>query len=549
MKPDLSFRLMKAYATSLAARLKFCIVLFLSLTVSVAFSQNTPHLDVENPDKFPANDVLVFSRIQTPWSRDHKTYNANHDTVTLKIYNKGSKTLIISKLTLSNTKTWQIQKLKGKAYNSSALPLNIAPGSKIDLTLKFTATDQASRVKVLHETLTIASNDATPSKKISLNGIWQKKGEGSNEPWLKEVLDAFKFRTAVGYDHTDPDKGDPKKLKGDEVLPRYFVRADKSKPVSVRQLSSYQGCCFATERIQWFAKGSSAFTTIATQIIVDAQTVLPRQSSGIGVGGTFTPAGAFGFNVGNMNTTDPSKNPGKKLGTRVYKAVDAAGKIMPNSYILSNDYLGTPSTNYDYNDNTYFVSNVKPDAGSARFSAYSEADTAYSSTIKPEQANNFTTKFNSTAEEPGNVNPADLRTKRGTPGLITLDPKHPGANDKYTHSNLRPFTNSKITRIAGGPEIVTPADDPFTLAESPQVYPNPLHNNFTVNIPQKYQGNCTIQLSDILGNTYQIQKTMLKGSGSIVKVDVSRFSLHPGAYFLKLQVKGEKVQVLKVLIK
>lgn len=332
--------------------------------------QSNAYMFVKNLDKFPANDLLVFSRIQTPWSRDKKTYNANHDTVTVRIHNKGISPLIISKLLLSNSTAWAIEKLNGKTYSSSALPINISSGTYADIKIKFKALDQASRVKVLHATLTISSNDdAFPAKVVSLNGIWQKSGEGTHEPWAQEILEAFNLKTSTGFGYNDVDNGDPKKPKGDEIFPAYFVRADTSMPVVVRQMNAYHGCCNEADKIQWFTKGSSVLTTITTHIAVDAQTVLPHESSGAGAGEMISPPGAFGFNVGMGNTTDASKNPGKKIGVKVLKAIDSNGYIIPNSYILANDYLGSASTNYDYNDNMYFVSNLKPEKGSAFFSA------------------------------------------------------------------------------------------------------------------------------------------------------------------------------------
>jgi len=101
----------------------------------------------------------------------------------------------------------------------------------------------------------------------------------------------------------------------------------------------------------------------------DAQSVLPRKNgSSSPAEGTISTSGTFGFQVGYSATTDASKNFQGKIGIRVYKVLDAKGNIIPNSYILTNDYLGTQYTNYDYQDNTYFVSNVKPYKGTAYYS-------------------------------------------------------------------------------------------------------------------------------------------------------------------------------------
>jgi hypothetical protein len=350
--------------------LKFCFSAFIiSFAYISAIAQ--PLLFIENADKFPANDYFVASKVQTPWSRDKVTYNANHDSLTVRIHNKGLSTLTINSFVLSSTSRWKIEKLKGVTYvPGSGLPFTISSGTYADVTVRFIAVDQATRVKVLHDTLKIASNDAKfPSKLIFLNGIWQKLGEGSNEPYAQEIIGAFGYKTSTGFSHTDPDKGDSTKLKGNEIKPSFFVRADTSRSVSIRQMSSYHGCCTQAEKIAWYAKGSSTLTTVFTHLAKDAQSVLPRKNGSTSAAeGTITTSSAFGLKIGYTDNTDASKNPSGKIGIRVWKALNAKGYIIPNSYIISNDYLGSPYTNYDYNDNTYLVTNIRPEKGSAYYS-------------------------------------------------------------------------------------------------------------------------------------------------------------------------------------
>ena len=72
---------------------------------------STASLYVENLDKFPSNEDFVFSRLQVPWSRDTLHYNANHDSLKVRIHNKGINPLVISSLQLSDTSTWKIEKI------------------------------------------------------------------------------------------------------------------------------------------------------------------------------------------------------------------------------------------------------------------------------------------------------------------------------------------------------------------------------------------------------------------------------------------------------
>jgi hypothetical protein len=349
-------------------------LIFVVHNVKPATPLSNALLFVENSDKFPSNDNFVFSKVQIPWSRDGIVYNDNHDSIKVRIHNKGINPLIISDLRLSSDTTWEIEQFDGVTYTlGMGLPKTVNSGSYVDLILRFTALNQAARAKVLHETLTVVSNDDTyPSKTIFLHGLWQKAGEGSNEPYAQEIIDAFGFKTKTGFDHTDPDSGDSITLKGDEIKPSYFVRADTSLPVSVRQMGAYHGCCNDIEKLVWYFKDSTTLNTIYTHSAVDGQTLLPRKFLfGTAASGTFIPEKAFGFKIGSSDYTDAAKNPDGKIGIRVWKAFDSKGNIIPNSYIIANDYLGTASTNYDYNDNTHFVSNIKPATGSAFFSALS----------------------------------------------------------------------------------------------------------------------------------------------------------------------------------
>lgn len=367
-----------------AFMLKTCISAFLfccsyASVSAQAGDTSQPLLFVENLDHFPSNDHFVFSRIQVPWTRD-SIYTANHDSVRIRIRNKGTLPLVVNKFNLSDTVNWKIDNISGVTYTSaSSLPLTISAAAYKDVIIKFIAVDQAERVKVLHDSLTILSNDnKTPSKIVFLSGLWQKRAESFNEPTVEEVITAFGLTTKIGFGQTDPDKGDSSKLKGDEIRPSYFVRADTSIPVSVIQLAAYHGCCNTQpEKIIWYPEDTSktkTLRTLFTHTLVDGQTLLPRKSKpNTPAEGSFTPAGAFGFKVGALNWTDAKLNPSGKIGVRVWKAIDANGNIIPNAFILGNDYLGTQATNYDYQDNMYFVRNVRPQNGTSFYSTLAAA--------------------------------------------------------------------------------------------------------------------------------------------------------------------------------
>lgn len=323
-------------------------------------------LFVENLDKFPSNDNLTFSKIQIPWGRD-SVKNRNHDSVNLRIHNKGISALTVKNLFLGNKAIFKILKVKGLNYDSTtAFPISIASGSFVDVTIQFIAVDQASRVKICLDSLTIVSNDAKlPTKIVYLRGLWQKQGEGSSEPYGQEVITAFGFKTKTGFSKSDPNLGDPKTPKGDEILSSYFVRADTTKPISIRQMAAYHGCCIASEKIMWHTKGSTTLNTVFTHSALDGQSVLPKKngSNTAAAEGSITTNSVIGFKVGGKDWTDTALNPSGKIGIRVWKAIDGSGNLIPDEYIIGNDYLGSDFTNYDYQDNIYYVKNIKPEIG------------------------------------------------------------------------------------------------------------------------------------------------------------------------------------------
>ncbi|MGF7042574.1 malectin domain-containing carbohydrate-binding protein [Mucilaginibacter lappiensis] len=330
------------------------------------------YMVLKNPDAFPSDDRLVFSLIQTPWRRtnpDTTPYNANHDKIKLRINNKGTGKLNLSKLTLSNPTAWKIVSVN--TDTTGAVPIGINPGAFVDVTIQFRAKNAASRIKVFTDTLTITSNDSISSlKKVVLSGIWQIAGEGTNEPYASQIIPAFGFKTATGYGHDDGNiDGTTRVPNSSEVDAAFFVRADPSKPVTVHQMAAYHGCCSAVEAFKYYAKGSSTLTTLFTHDNLDGQSVLPRLShtASSPAQGTFNPTGSFGMKIGS-SYSDRTKNFNGLIGIRFLKVMNAAGNIVPNAYIMDCDYLGTSATNYDYQDNIYYVENIKPDSGSVHYS-------------------------------------------------------------------------------------------------------------------------------------------------------------------------------------
>ncbi|NCD72411.1 malectin domain-containing carbohydrate-binding protein [Mucilaginibacter agri] len=333
-------------------------------------------MTLKNLDNFPSNDRLVASRIQTPWRRtspDTTPYNANHDKVKLRISNKGTGNLTIGRLKLSNPASWKIVSLA--TDTNLTLPLVMTPQTYADVTIQFIGNNVGTRVKMLYDTLTVVSDDSiAPVKKVNLTGIWQVAGESTNEPFAQQLMDAFGFKTVIGYGHDDGDiNGTTRVPNSDEVTTNgYFLAADPSKPVTVLQVAAYHSCCNAVESFKYFYKGKTSTTSIITHNNLYGQSILPYKvgSTTSLAQATFTPAAggtSFGFKVGS-SSSDRTQNYNGLIGIRFYKAVDSDGKIIPNAYFMLCDYLNTPFTNYDYQDNVYYIDNITPESGSPHYS-------------------------------------------------------------------------------------------------------------------------------------------------------------------------------------
>ncbi|QRQ99883.1 malectin domain-containing carbohydrate-binding protein [Dyadobacter sandarakinus] len=350
-----------------------------ALSFSVVQTQpSNANMVVENLDKFPANDQLTFSLIQEPWRRTNDDgtftpYNRNHDVVKARISNKGTAALTISSLALSNPAAWKIATINNVAYDpATAAAITVNPGTSIEMAVQFVAQYPTGRVRILNDTLKIMSNDdVAPRKNIVLRGLWQAAGEGNSEPRASEIISAFGMKSNVGFQHDDgTNTGNSLVLNTDEIMSAYFARADAAKPVSVVQMGAYHGCCASVENVEYFVKGTNTYSTLFTHHGLDGQSLLPLKAgnSNAIAEGSFSPTGLFGFRV-SISNSDRTKNLEGKIGLRFWKAVDNNGNVIPNAYIIGHDYIGKPGiTNYDYQDNVYYVTNIKPETGTANYS-------------------------------------------------------------------------------------------------------------------------------------------------------------------------------------
>jgi hypothetical protein len=393
----------------------------------VRIPSNNGRLSIFNLDRFPSNEDLSFSRIQhdgnvpivtstPPKANNGGPDPRGHERVKVRLRNSGAANLRIDNFVFSNNNLWKIEKLSEANFNAATqLPLTLTPGQFVDITVQFIASYTGTgptdgppggrvvfdcngdglntiRTGILHEFLTIVSNDDdTPQKVLNLHGLWMRSDEGCNEPTVNEIFETFNLRTATGFDTRKSAYNDnplPPVVPasstiptGDEIFSANFKVADPSKPVYVRQISALHSCCTSVVRTYYGKPGQVGGTEITFQMRDDGQTILPRRNAaGAPAERSFFPVessttnGVFNFTIVEAST-DMTLNKVTGLdvvGIRIYKARDSRGNIIPNAYLMAMDYPSA-SANWDYNDNVFYVENIKPELG-----------TAYSSILVPD---------------------------------------------------------------------------------------------------------------------------------------------------------------------
>ncbi|WNL37791.1 carbohydrate-binding protein [Halomonas sp. PAMB 3232] len=323
-------------------------------------------LTVINNDGVPSNDRLVMSRIENPANAAQVV----HDEVTMTLRNDGIEVLDIDAIAVSDTTLFEL--------TQPFTAVSLQPGESVDVTLRFIA-DDPDDASLYEASLVISSSDADSAQKtIALAGLAQNRSESGQEPLVQEIVNAFGYSTNVAEGIMN--RGGLVEANGDEILSPYFQRAEAGAPVKITQLAAYhtQG---DVARLFIHDVDSRDRDEILAHDGADGQTLLPRTLGGNGLTATTLDRDApFGFfaeisgRQGYISWSDPDANlyedtidaignPGTNLNwdqndghlIRVYIARDAAGNVIPNTYIVIQDYAGV---NYDYNDNIFLVENV-----------------------------------------------------------------------------------------------------------------------------------------------------------------------------------------------
>jgi hypothetical protein len=334
--------------TPRARRRRGTVAAFGALVLALAACQP----GVANLDGPPSSTRLVFSRIGTTLTN---TFSV-HDVASVRFTNNDAdKTLTFSSATF--TGPWQLAA-------AGSVPVTIPASGSADIAIRFVA---VSGVRIKTGSVAFATSNAEqPTITLELAGHWEQVSEGAEPTLVNVVNDIYGYRTVIVGPGQSIDNDGHVEAAGDEVLSPLWVRSDPTKPATVRQLAAFH-THGAFAFFQWANAGSTTANLVTVHDDAAAQSILPVDPSGLPTAGSFSPPGAFHLKIDGEDSVDANNNQANDLANgcpgpcghhvRFWPLKDAAGAVVPHSYLVAMDYDGV---NYDFNDNVYLVTNITP---------------------------------------------------------------------------------------------------------------------------------------------------------------------------------------------
>jgi len=378
---------------ALIVMIGFMAALLLVVTrASGAGAQAGPaEITIENMTKFsesdigvPADDFYSFNRIRNPGpppqNIDDFRITKFHELNTMRIANPGASDLIISDIVLTDSDS---EPTPNDAYElpngeDQSLPLTIAPGESYDLDIRFIDFNGSKRV--IEGQIDLISNATNaPTLSATLRGIYMVEPREGNEIDLQSIIDVFGYTTSLngvvrpGSDYpsvADVESG----VHGDLVLAEYWQQADINQPMYGIYLAVFNGQTSAARFID--ANGATVGTRPMgfTSNRHWEQSIFPRS----GEFGPITSARSnlavdangdripFRISSNGYSTSGVPRNNPTRLGIRVYRVLDRDGVLVPNSYIVAQDFVesgcgsGPNQGNCDFQDTVMLFTNIEP---------------------------------------------------------------------------------------------------------------------------------------------------------------------------------------------
>jgi len=82
--------------------------------------------------------------------------------------------------------------------------------------------------------------------------------------------------------------------------------------------------------------------------------------------------------------------------------------------------------------------------------------------------------------------------------------------------------------------------------KKPVIYPNPIQKQLNIRFPNTYKGHFSFTIADQAGKTYNLGEVKIQPGGSNINIDISRFLLLPGVYFLRVKsyIRSDEMKLI-----
>jgi hypothetical protein len=257
-------------------------------------------------------------------------------------------------ISLTNHAALKISALKlSGAEKENFKVVSIAAGKA---TVSFNPAAGSTGVK--HATLTV--NDGKSTQAFKINGLVT---DATEEPPLADIVSALGYKINLGW-QTLANNELPE-MQGDEIPAELFKKSGTAQVViqPVARYSPDFDLAFGYYHIVSHAPAEQQVGVLGKSgKYIQHQTLMPDASTG---NTSFDPGtGEFGLFAKGPEHTVYSEDIWNKVffpdlathAKRVYAAKDAAGKIIPNNYLVCFE----DAANGDYNDYVFLIKNVTP---------------------------------------------------------------------------------------------------------------------------------------------------------------------------------------------
>jgi hypothetical protein len=139
-----------------------------------------------------------------------------------------------------------------------------------------------------------------------------------------------------------------------------------------------------------------------------------------------------------------------------------------------------------------------------------------------------------------------VKTQLAGDKIVSLVIKIPTNQNSKLVFNSRQNTNNKPQLVVVS-SVASRSGENIFSSEKPILYPNPLKNKFNIRFPSEYKGDFNFEIVDVTGRMYNLGKIRVQPGGSPINIDISKFSLRAGVYFLKINSITKK-EVMKLII-